>query len=95
MNLWYFHLSSNLPSALEEFKTRHEVEGRDGLRAAPPDPPSEHGGILKPVCLRDAALRQKKEVFPDGFNGVTVGCKTAKNLAVSCKRKVKREGNLR
>ena len=31
MNLWYFHLSSNSPSALEEFKTRHEVEGRGGL----------------------------------------------------------------
>ena len=61
MNLWYFHLSSNLPSALEEFKTRHEVEGRDGLRAAPPDPPPDHGDILKPVWLRDAAQGQKRE----------------------------------
>ena len=81
---------------MEEFKIRHEVEGRGGLRAAPPDPPPDHGDILKPVWLRDAALRQKKgEVFPDGFNGVTVGCKTAKSLAVSCKKKVKREENLR
>ena len=46
---------------LEEFKTRHEVEGGGGLRAAPPDPPPEHGGILKPVCLRDAAQGQKRE----------------------------------
>ena len=44
---------------MEEFKIRHEVEGRGGLRAAPPDPPPEHGGILKPVCLRDAAQGQK------------------------------------
>ena len=73
---------------MEEFKTRHEVEGRGGLRAAPPDPPPEHGGILKPVGLRDAALRQKSEKC-----SLTVGCKTAKNLAVSCKRKVKREKN--
>ena len=81
---------------MEEFKIRHEVEGRGGLRAAPPDPPPEHGGILKPVWLRDAVQGQKKgEVFPDGFNGVTVGCKTAKNLAVSCKTKVKSEENLR
>ena len=55
MNLWYFHLSSNLPSALEEFKTRHEVEGRGGLKAVPPDPPPEHAGVLKPVWLRDPA----------------------------------------
>ena len=61
MNLWYFHLSSNSPSALEEFKTRHEVKGRGTLRAAPPDPPPEHGGVLKPVRLRGAALRQKSE----------------------------------
>ena len=46
---------------LEEFKTRHEVEGRGGLRAAPPDPPPDHGGILKPVWLRDAAQGQKRE----------------------------------
>ena len=44
---------------MEEFKTRHEVEGRGGLRAAPPDPPPYHGDILKPVCLRDAAEGQK------------------------------------
>ena len=49
MNLWYFHLSSNFPSALEEFKTN------------PPDPLPEHGGVLKPVGLRGAALRQKRE----------------------------------
>ena len=61
MNLWYFHLSCNLPSALKEFKTRHEVEGRDGLRAAPPDPPPAYGGILKPVWLSDAAQGQKGE----------------------------------
>ena len=46
---------------MEEFKIRHEVEGRGGLRAAPPDPPPEHGGILKPVCLRDAVQGQKRE----------------------------------
>ena len=61
MNLWYFHLSSNLPSALEEFKTIHEVEGIDGLRAAPLDPPPDHGDILRPVRLRDAAQGQKRE----------------------------------
>ena len=44
---------------MEEFKIRHEVEGRGGLRAAPPDPPPEHGGILKPICLRDATQGQK------------------------------------
>ena len=72
---------------MKEFKTRHEVEGRGGLRAAPPDPP-DHGDILKSVWLRGAALRQKREKC-----SLTVGCKTAKNLAVSCKRKVKREKN--
>ena len=61
MNLWYFHLSSNLPSAVEEFKTRHEVEGRGGLKAVPLDPPPAYGGILKPVWLRDAAQGQKGE----------------------------------
>ena len=50
-----------MPSALEEFKTRHEVEGRHGLRAAPPDPPPAYGGILKPVWLSDAAQGQKGE----------------------------------
>ena len=73
---------------MEEFKIRHEVEGRGGLRAAPPDPPPEHGDILKSVWLRGAALRQKREKC-----SLTVGCKTAKNLAVSCKRKVKCEKN--
>ena len=37
---------------------RHEVEGRGELRAAPPDPPPEHGGILKPVGFRGAAQGQ-------------------------------------
>ena len=46
---------------MEEFKIRHEVEGRGGLRAAPPDPPPDHGDILKPVRLRDAAQGQKRE----------------------------------
>ena len=49
------------PLFLKEFKIRHEVEGRGGLRAAPPDPPPDHGDILKPVWLRDAAQGQKRE----------------------------------
>ena len=43
---------------------RDEVEGRGGLRAALPDPPPEHGGILKPVCLRDAAQGKKGRTVP-------------------------------